>query len=60
MVLHPLAFAGWLGLIMTSRNLMPISQLDGGHISHALFGSLLRIGKDRLGRIEPDRLAGME
>jgi len=40
--LHPLALAGWVGLLVTMLNLLPLSQLDGGHIVFAMFGRAQR------------------
>jgi hypothetical protein len=38
LVLNPWLRAGWVGMLITGLNMMPVSQLDGGHVTYALFG----------------------
>lgn len=42
MTVHPMAMAAWVGLLATSLNLLPVWQLDGGHISYAVLGRSLQ------------------
>lgn len=46
--LHPMAFAGWVGLLITMINLMPIGQLDGGHVARAALGDRHEVWSRRL------------
>ena len=41
-MLHPMGFAAWFGMLATAMNLLPFGQLDGGHIAYSVFGSKAR------------------
>jgi membrane-associated protease RseP (regulator of RpoE activity) len=58
--LHPLAIAGYIGLIVTALNLMPVGQLDGGHIIHAMLGQRSAIAIGQIARIGMIILAFVE
>jgi membrane-associated protease RseP (regulator of RpoE activity) len=41
--LHPVAFAGWVGILVTMLNILPAAMLDGGHVARSLAGEKVRL-----------------
>ncbi len=42
LMLHPIGLAGWVGCLLTALNLLPVGQLDGGHLLYSVFGQRAR------------------
>jgi len=42
-MLHPMAFAGWVGMVVTMLNILPAAMLDGGHVARSLVGEKARV-----------------
>ncbi|WP_456477662.1 site-2 protease family protein [Geoglobus ahangari] len=53
--IHPVAFAGWVGMFITALNLIPVGQLDGGHVMRAMIGERAEV----VSRIFPFVLLGI-
>jgi membrane-associated protease RseP (regulator of RpoE activity) len=47
-MLHPVAWAAWIGFLVTMLNLLPVGQLDGGHVAYALLGERQNVVSARL------------
>jgi membrane-associated protease RseP (regulator of RpoE activity) len=43
LLMHPVAFAGWVGMLVTTLNLLPAAMLDGGHVARSVLGEKLSL-----------------